>query len=63
MTDQPRPGGRQVSRRVRHYNLAVVCAVGYRVRNHRGTQFRQWAAESADHLTRHAQPMACTGTL
>jgi hypothetical protein len=26
-----------------HYNLDVVIAVGYRVRSHRGTQFRQWA--------------------
>jgi len=29
--------------RVRHYNLEVVLAVGYRVRSSRGTQFRQWA--------------------
>ena len=26
-----------------HYNLEVVIAIGYRVRSHRGTQFRQWA--------------------
>ena len=26
-----------------HYNLEMVIAVGYRVRSHRGTQFRQWA--------------------
>lgn len=36
-------GNRAVSREVRHYNLAVILAVGYRVRSHRGTQFRQWA--------------------
>lgn len=36
-------GGRQVSRRLRHYNLPVILAVGYRVRSPRGTQFRQWA--------------------
>jgi hypothetical protein len=36
-------GSRQVSRRLKHYNLNVILAVGYRVRSPRGTQFRQWA--------------------
>ncbi len=36
-------GVREVSRKLRHYNLAAILAVGYRVRSHRGTQFRQWA--------------------
>ena len=36
-------GARQVSRRINHYNLDAVLAVGYRVRSRRGTQFRQWA--------------------
>jgi len=30
---------------VEHYNLDVIISVGYRVRSHRGTQFRQWATE------------------
>jgi hypothetical protein len=38
-------GTREVSRLVDHYNLEVVLAVGYRVRSHRGTQFRRWATE------------------
>ncbi len=38
-------GQRQVSREVEHYNLEVILAVGYRVRSHRGTQFRIWATE------------------
>jgi len=38
-------GQREVSRLVDHYNLDAILAVGYRVRSHRGTQFRQWATE------------------
>ncbi|HXH92806.1 MAG TPA: virulence RhuM family protein [Thermoanaerobaculia bacterium] len=36
-------GARQVAREVEHYSLPAILAVGYRVRSHRGTQFRQWA--------------------
>ncbi|CBK42329.1 conserved protein of unknown function, RhuM family [Nitrospira defluvii] len=36
-------GTRQVTREIEHYNLPAILAVGYRVRSHRGTQFRQWA--------------------
>lgn len=36
-------GGRQIQRSLRHYNLEAILAVGFRVRSHRGTQFRQWA--------------------
>ena len=35
--------GRKVKRNVKYYNLSAIIAVGYRVRSHRGTQFRQWA--------------------
>lgn len=38
-------GNREVSRTVDHYNLDAILAVGYRVRSHRGTQFRIWATE------------------
>lgn len=38
-------GSRKVSRQVDFYNLEMIIAVGYRVRSHRGTQFRQWATE------------------
>lgn len=31
--------------KTKHYNLEMIIAVGYRVRSHRGTQFRQWATE------------------
>jgi hypothetical protein len=33
-------GIREVSRRLRHYSLPAILAVGYRMRSHRGTQFR-----------------------
>jgi hypothetical protein len=36
-------GGRAVSRTLKHYNLNMILAIGYRVRSPRGTQFRQWA--------------------
>ena len=36
-------GGREVTRKLRHYRLEAILAVGYRVRSQRGTQFRQWA--------------------
>lgn len=36
-------GSRQITRPVLHYSLEAILAVGYRVRSHRGTQFRQWA--------------------
>lgn len=38
-----REGDRQITRDVEHYNLDVIISVGYRVKSHRGTQFRIWA--------------------
>jgi hypothetical protein len=38
-------GSRQVRRKLKHYNLDMIIAVGYRVRSHRGTQFRIWATQ------------------
>ena len=37
--------GRQVSRSLKHYSLDMVLAIGYRVKSHRGTQFRRWATQ------------------
>ena len=36
-------GGRTVTRSVNYYDLDVIISVGYRVKSHRGTQFRRWA--------------------
>lgn len=38
-------GNRRVSREIDHYNLDVIISVGYRVKSHRGTQFRIWATQ------------------
>ncbi len=40
-----REGTRSVQRRVEFYNLDVIISVGYRVKSHRGTQFRMWATQ------------------
>ncbi len=36
-------GDRKVERQIEYYNLDVIISVGYRVKSHRGTQFRIWA--------------------
>ena len=36
---------REVERQVKHYNLEMIIAIGYRVRSHRGVHFRKWATE------------------
>lgn len=38
-------GIRQVERLIDFYNLDMILAIGYRVRSHRGVQFRRWATE------------------
>jgi hypothetical protein len=43
-------GNRKVTRTLDHYNLDAILAVGYRVRSHRGTQFRQWATARLNEL-------------
>jgi len=43
-------GERRVQRALKHYNLDMILAVGYRVRSPRGTQFRQWATARLSEL-------------
>ena len=38
-------GKREVRRTINIYNLDVIISVGYRVKSHRGTQFRIWATK------------------
>lgn len=38
-------GSRKITRPIEFYNLDMILAVGYRVRSHRGVQFRRWATE------------------
>jgi hypothetical protein len=40
-----REGDREVNREIEFYNLDVIISVGYRVKSHRGTQFRIWATQ------------------
>jgi len=39
-------GGRQITRKIKHYNLDAMIAVGYRINSVIGTQFRQWATKT-----------------
>lgn len=36
-------GDRTVNRKIKHYNLDMIIAVGYRVNSRKATEFRQWA--------------------
>jgi hypothetical protein len=36
-------GGRMVNRAIKHFNLDMIIAIGYRVNSHKATEFRQWA--------------------
>lgn len=48
-----REGGREVSRKLEHYNLDVIISVGYRVKSKHATQFRIWATNVLrDHLVK-----------
>ena len=40
-----REGDRSVERTLCYYNLDVIISVGYRVKSHRGVQFRIWATQ------------------
>lgn len=40
-----REGDREITREIEYYNLDVIISVGYRVKSHRGTQFRIWATQ------------------
>ena len=39
-------GQRNVTRKVKCYNLAAIIAVGYRVNSKKATRFRQWATKT-----------------
>jgi len=38
-------GKRQVTRKLKHYNLDAIISVGYRVKSRTATRFRQWATQ------------------
>lgn len=39
-------GNRKVTRKITHYNLDAIIAVGYRVNSKKATRFRQWATKT-----------------
>ncbi len=39
-------GSREVARKIDHYNLDAIIAVGYRVNSKKATRFRQWATKT-----------------
>ncbi len=44
-------GGRNIQRNIDNYSLDVIISAGYRVKSHRGTQFRIWATKVLkDHI-------------
>jgi len=40
-------GSRQVSREVKHYNLQMIIAIGFKVNSERAVQFRKWVNKIA----------------
>ncbi len=38
-------GNREIERLIEHFSLDVIISVGYRIKSHRGTQFRIWASK------------------
>ena len=44
-------GLRQVTRDVKHYNLQMIIAVGFKVNNERAVQFRKWANQIVKDFT------------
>lgn len=44
-------GARQVRREIKHYNLQMIIAVGFKVNNERAVQFRKWANQIVKEYT------------
>lgn len=44
-------GSRQVNREVKHYNLQLIIAIGFKINNERAVQFRKWANQIVKDFT------------
>jgi len=49
-------GARQVQRALDYYNLDAIISVGYRVKSHVATRFRQWATQPRKSLRSARMP-------
>ena len=45
-------GSREVKRKQKFYNLDAIISVGYRIKSHVATKFRQWATKCKSHWAR-----------
>jgi hypothetical protein len=49
-------GSRRVERTQRFYNLDAIISVGYRIKSHVATRFRQWATQRLPHVYPRCSP-------
>ena len=56
-------GSRQVTRDIKHYNLQMIIAVGFKVNNERAVQFRKWANRIVKDYTIKGQVMDSSNTI
>ena len=56
-------GNREVTRKIKYYNLDAVISVGYRVNSDRAIQFRRWATNILKDAGKISYEIACDKAL